>query len=523
MADITDYTGLITSEHADKPKFAAMVAGALQPVVDLQNLMATFPAAYDVDDAIGAQLDVVGEWVGRTRDLTVPIDNPFFSLDYLFPTQLPVGVTLARTGEGWFFDESGALNDVLDNLPRWTADPNSLTLLGLLNEAASENFVRNSTMQGAAAGTMPTDWSGAGTANGITVAVAATGTEHGMAYVDLTFSGTATANGTAAVAFEANNAIAAVNGDTWSESVFVKLTSGSITGSGLLVAFDDLDATFAALSEFSSADITTLVNSTVGRFSTTGTLANASTAFVQPLLKWSYVLGQTYNFTLRIYQPQMEKAAAPSSPIPTTGAAVSRSADALTLAVGAGTYDVRITRVSGVTDLPGTVVSGSTYVVPNDPEPVQSVSFTGDNDLSFNLLGDSRGLDQSVWWRPFDPATQLISLPDDQYRILLKGIIGANQWDGTVEGAYAVFAVIFEGLGFELLIEESGPLEITFVIAGPVINVVTKALLTDGELITKPAGVRIAGFLTSTLPLFGFDSNTDTVAGFDLGHWESPL
>lgn len=524
MADITDYTDLVTSEHSTSPKFMAMVEATLQPLVDLQNVAAAIPQAYDVELAIGTQLDVVGQWVGRTRDLEIPIENPYFSLDYLYPTQLPVGVTLARVGEGWFFDESGSLNEVLDNLPRWTVEPNSKALLGLLNEPASENYIRNSTMQGAAAGVMPTNWSGAGTANGITTAVAATGTEFGMPYVDLAISGTATLDGTVTLAFEVDNSIAAVNGDIWTESLFLKLQAGAIAGAGLHVAFDYFDATPTNLGELSGPDITADINNTLVRFTETATIANASTAFVQPLIKWSYANGQTYNFTLRVYQPQMEKASSASSPIPTTDAAVSRSADDLTLAVANDTYKITITRASGDTVIAGVVVADGTYTVPNDVSPVQSVLLVGVNStLQFNLLGDTRGLDQSVWWRPFDPPAQLVSLPDDQYRILLLGIIGANQWDGTVEGAYDVFSVIFSGLGFQLLIEETGDMEITFVIAGPVINVVVQALLTDGELITKPAGVKVAGYLTAQLPLFGFDSDTDTVAGFDKGHWESPL
>lgn len=217
MASIDDYTKLITSEHSTKPKFMAMVAAGLQPIVDLQNLMATFNQAFDVEVAVGTQLDVVGQWVGRSRALTVPIDNPYFSLDV-----------------------------------------------------------------------------------------------------------------------------------------------------------------------------------------------------------------------------------------------------------------------------------------------------------------DGLGCDEAVWLRPFDPSTHLVQLPDDAYRVLLLAVIGANQWDGTIEGAYGIFSIVFEGFDFQLLINETGTMAISITISGPVINVVIKSLITDGTLITKPAGVHIDGYNTATLPLFAFDANTNVYAGFDLGNWEQP-
>jgi hypothetical protein len=81
MALASDYTGLITSEHSGRPKFSAMVAAVAQTFVDQQNCVAGLPSDFDVDMAIGAQLDVVGLWVGVTRDVTVPSTSTVVSLD----------------------------------------------------------------------------------------------------------------------------------------------------------------------------------------------------------------------------------------------------------------------------------------------------------------------------------------------------------------------------------------------------------------------------------------------------------
>lgn len=81
MADVSQYTSLITSQHADKPKFMATVAGVCGAAVDQLNFLSSMPFAFDLDNAQGPQLDAVGEWVGISRNVNVPIDNVYFSWD----------------------------------------------------------------------------------------------------------------------------------------------------------------------------------------------------------------------------------------------------------------------------------------------------------------------------------------------------------------------------------------------------------------------------------------------------------
>lgn len=77
MADNV-YPGLITSQH-QQPRFTALVAVLTQPLVDAQALLASLPAAFDVDTAVGVQLDSVGLWVGITRVLRVPLSGVYFA------------------------------------------------------------------------------------------------------------------------------------------------------------------------------------------------------------------------------------------------------------------------------------------------------------------------------------------------------------------------------------------------------------------------------------------------------------
>ncbi len=81
---LSDYIGLITSWHSDKPRFVNTVAALIQPLVDAQDMLARLTADFDLDTAIGVQLDQVGQWIGRTRYITTPISGVFFSFDDSF-------------------------------------------------------------------------------------------------------------------------------------------------------------------------------------------------------------------------------------------------------------------------------------------------------------------------------------------------------------------------------------------------------------------------------------------------------
>ena len=81
MADVEDYTALVTFEHAGKPKFVAMVSAVAGAFVASQNFLEGMTAAFDLDTAVGAQLDVLGLWIGIPRRINVPVSNVYFAWD----------------------------------------------------------------------------------------------------------------------------------------------------------------------------------------------------------------------------------------------------------------------------------------------------------------------------------------------------------------------------------------------------------------------------------------------------------
>ena len=43
--------------------------------------MTAFITEFDIDEAIGVQLDILGKWIGRTRVVSQPISGIYFSFD----------------------------------------------------------------------------------------------------------------------------------------------------------------------------------------------------------------------------------------------------------------------------------------------------------------------------------------------------------------------------------------------------------------------------------------------------------
>lgn len=66
-ASAAPYQALITSEHNKKPNFMAMVGVTTGALGDMAALVDSLPSLFDLDLAVGQQLDMVGQWVGQSR------------------------------------------------------------------------------------------------------------------------------------------------------------------------------------------------------------------------------------------------------------------------------------------------------------------------------------------------------------------------------------------------------------------------------------------------------------------------
>lgn len=79
--DLSFYEGLITSEHSDKPVFMGVLDILLEGPVGIQDTIFGLINDFDIDLAVGVQLDVIGEWVGLSRKVEVPITGVYFTWD----------------------------------------------------------------------------------------------------------------------------------------------------------------------------------------------------------------------------------------------------------------------------------------------------------------------------------------------------------------------------------------------------------------------------------------------------------
>jgi hypothetical protein len=269
-----------------------------------------------------------------------------FSTSYI-PT--PATFT-GRTSTATYHDAAGVLQTAASGVARYGYGHTGTAWVpqGLILEGAATNSLRNSSASGAvvgAPGTTPTTW-GIGTSNGVGREIAGTGTENGIPYVDIRFVGTATAIANPFVLFEAVDAIAAANGQTWTGSVYLKAVAGSMgaaTMSRQMIFYTSGQTSIAGGVSIATVPGTGALNTQ--RFATTNTATDATTAFIRHALVFNIPNGTVFDFTLRLGMPQVEQGGTATSPILTTGSATAtRAADTSTSATATRAGDVAVAR-----------------------------------------------------------------------------------------------------------------------------------------------------------------------------------
>lgn len=75
------YLGLITSEYKQQPNFLTIVNVTVQPFSETILLLQGLPELFELLTAVGDQLTKLGELVGVSRFVEIPITGVYFSLD----------------------------------------------------------------------------------------------------------------------------------------------------------------------------------------------------------------------------------------------------------------------------------------------------------------------------------------------------------------------------------------------------------------------------------------------------------
>lgn len=79
---LTDYLNLVPSSNANQPDFIATLSANVNVCVQIQSVLASMIPLFDLSTPpVGDQLDIIGQWVGISRDISVPITGVFFTWD----------------------------------------------------------------------------------------------------------------------------------------------------------------------------------------------------------------------------------------------------------------------------------------------------------------------------------------------------------------------------------------------------------------------------------------------------------
>lgn len=109
-------------------------------------------------------------------------------------------------------------------------------------------------------------------------------------------------------------------------------------------------------------------------------------------------------------------------------------------------------------------------------------------------------------------------LTDDLYRIVIRSRIFSNFWDGTLEGLQEIVDITFPDVAYQIVDNQDMTMQV--VIIYPDADPSLIALLTAGYILPKPSGVGVT-YTIQENELFGWDSDTAFIKGWDTGIWSS--
>lgn len=259
-------------------------------------------------------------------------------------TSYPSTQGVARNSTATYFNASGNLTTAIVNELRVDHDRSSpFASRGNLIENASTNWLRNPIMTGANVGTNtpPTDWVVPTGLQGTTRTITSTGTDQGIPYVDIQYSGTATA-GTIYCVVETGNSIGSSLLNTiWSFSGYAKLQAGSLSGITVNWGWELWDTTSTTIAGGQGAPQTiTPTNAALAtqfisqpNQTVTNNIGTLPDNGILKLVFYFAVPAAALNFTIRIGAPQMEQGAVvtstilPTGALPALGAGTTRAAD----------------------------------------------------------------------------------------------------------------------------------------------------------------------------------------------------
>lgn len=123
------YLEIVTSQHRDKPNFIAWLTQALDKSEDLYTMLIGVTNSFDIDTAVGSQLDIIGKIVGRSRNLTFqPTDGSEPVLEDNDYRQYLKGKILQNQWDGTIEDMQIIFNTIFPNSQLIVKDNQDMTM-----------------------------------------------------------------------------------------------------------------------------------------------------------------------------------------------------------------------------------------------------------------------------------------------------------------------------------------------------------------------------------------------------------
>lgn len=111
-----------------------------------------------------------------------------------------------------------------------------------------------------------------------------------------------------------------------------------------------------------------------------------------------------------------------------------------------------------------------------------------------------------------------VTLDDETYRKVLEAKIYKDHWDGTTEGLDYIFRIFFPNVPYEIVDNQDMSYQVTII--DPSITPMDLSLIQNGFILPKPSGVRV-NYTVQDSAIFGYDSETAFIDGWDKGIWNS--
>jgi hypothetical protein len=247
-------------------------------------------------------------------------------------------------------------------------------------------------MAGAVAGTpgtLPTNWA-LSTNDSLSTQVVGTGVENGINYIDIRYFGITSGAAGQNINLDNTTAIVAAYGQTWIQSLFIRLSAGSLSNiSSVALAISERTSGGAATgtNHASSSIASSLSASSIGsnRQSFQATLTNSTAGALLPQITIGYSSSVAIDVTLRIGWPQLENnslinSTVASATIGTAGSGGTAGTAVYSIGGGSGTTTatLNITIAGGVLSAINSVANAGSYTTfPPSPATLTYVSGTG--------------------------------------------------------------------------------------------------------------------------------------------------